>query len=66
MAIVRMLTSIAGADFARSRGDLHECSDAEAERLIAAGYAEVIEIAAPPAKAKAERAVATSSRETRG
>jgi hypothetical protein len=66
MAIVRMLTSIAGADFSRNKGDQHECSDAEAERLIAAGFAEAIESPAPTAKAKAERAVATVKRETRG
>lgn len=40
MAIVRMLTSLSGPNYSRSPGDLHECSDGEAERLIAAGYAE--------------------------
>lgn len=39
---VRMLTSIAGADFALSPGDEHEFTAAEAQRMIEAGYAEAV------------------------
>jgi len=39
---VRMLTGLSGIDYSLSSGDLHECSEAEAGRLIAAGFAEAI------------------------
>jgi hypothetical protein len=47
---IKMLTSIAGADFALSPGaETERFSEAEAGRLVAAGYAE--EVAAEPAPA---------------
>lgn len=39
---VKMLTSMAGRDFSLSPGDEHEFSQAEAERLIAAGFCEAV------------------------
>jgi hypothetical protein len=58
-----MLTTLGGADFTRGVGDLHPCSDDEATRLIAAGYAEPVAEEAP---AKVERAVVVGKREKRG
>ena len=58
---LRMLVSLAGADFALSHGDVTErFGGAEASRLIAAGYAE------PVTEDKVERAVARPAREKRG
>ena len=37
---VKLLVALAGAHYALSAGDIHECSDDEAARLIEAGYAE--------------------------
>lgn len=37
---VKMLVAMAGAHFSLSPGDVHECSEDEAKRLIAEGYAE--------------------------
>jgi hypothetical protein len=57
---IRMLASIAGADFALSAGDETErFSEAEAIRLIEAGSA------VPVAGDKTERAVAAPAPETR-
>lgn len=36
---VRLMTSLAGVDGAWSAGELYECDEATARRLIAAGYA---------------------------
>lgn len=58
MAQVKLTTSLVGAQ-ALNAGDIHECSDAEAKRLIAAGFA--VAIAAP----KKETAVAKKHVETR-
>ena len=59
---LKMLTSIAGADFSLSRGEETErFSDAEAARLVEAGYAEVVLEAKP-----IERAVARQAKEKRG
>jgi len=47
---IRMLTSIAGADFALSSGDVTDrFSAAEAQRLIDAGYAEAVAVPKPAA-----------------
>lgn len=37
---VKLLVAMAGAHYALSAGDIHECSDDEGARLIEAGYAE--------------------------
>lgn len=58
---IKMLTSIAGADFSLSRGEeTDRFPAAEAQRLIAAGYAE------PVAVPVIERAVVKPAREKRG
>lgn len=36
---VRLLVGMAGPDHAWSAGDLYECDEASARRLVAAGYA---------------------------
>lgn len=36
---IKFTTSLAGADFCRNPGDVADVPDAEAHRLIAAGYA---------------------------
>ncbi|MEG3144223.1 hypothetical protein U1839_06110 [Sphingomonas sp. RT2P30] len=56
---VRMLTSMAGPDISMSVGDIYECDQAEAIRLIEAGFA------APEADAPKERAVKKGPAETR-
>ncbi len=57
---IKMLTSIAGVDFSLSRNEETErFSAGEAQRLIAAGYAE------PVAAPVIERAVAKPAREKR-
>jgi hypothetical protein len=62
-----MLTTLGGADFTRGVGDLHPCSDDEAARLIAAGYAEPVAEEAPAKKPGIiERARAAVTREQRG
>lgn len=48
---IKMLTSLAGPEYALSRGDEREFEDGEAIRLIEAGYA------VPAADAPMERAV---------
>ena len=59
--LIRFTTCLAGADFVRNPGDVAELPDAEAKRLIAAGFAapaksaEQIETATLPAQ-KVERA----------
>lgn len=64
---VRMLTGMAGVEFSLSAGDLHECGEDEAGRLIAAGFAEPAVAEKPEATAKAkgrkvtEKAVALTS-----
>lgn len=51
---IRLLTSLAGPRGAWTTGDVYECDEAEAGRLIAAGFAEPIApayetaVAAPP------------------
>ena len=40
---VKMLTCLSGVDYTVNAGDTHECSADEAERLIAAGFAEAVE-----------------------
>lgn len=57
---IKMLTSLAGPDFALSPGDeTSRFSDKEAKRLVAAGYA------APAVAEKIERAVNEPAPETR-
>jgi len=36
---VTLLTSLAGTGWTRNAGDLHDCTEAEAAALIAAGFA---------------------------
>ena len=56
---IKMLTSLAGADFVLSRGEeTDRFGDAEAARLIAAGFAEPVEAI--------ERAVKRGPYEKRG
>lgn len=54
-----MLVGLSGPTFTRNPGDEHECDDAEAKRLIAAGFA------VPINEDPTERAVATAAPETR-
>ena len=64
---VKMLTGMAGRDYSLSPGDEHECSDAEAARLIAAGFAEPLAPKkAKSAKPEIETAVVVEEVETRG
>lgn len=58
--LLKMLTGLSGPDLSLSLGDEHEFDNAEAERLIGAGFAEAIAVApalkapaTPKAKAKA-------------
>lgn len=51
---VKMLVCLAGVDKITEAGELHECSADEAERLIAAGFAEAVEPETPAATAKAK------------
>jgi hypothetical protein len=39
---ITMLVSLAGESFAVNAGDLYECDQAEAARMIAAGFAEPV------------------------
>lgn len=58
---IKMLVSLAGADFSVSPGEQYECSEAEALRHIEAGNA------VPVAEPKVERAVKPSAKvEKRG
>lgn len=58
---IKLLVSLAGADFALSPGDEYECSDAEALRHIEAGNAVAV------TEPKVERAVKPSAKvEKRG
>lgn len=58
---IKMLVSLAGADFALSPGDEYECGEAEAVRHIEAGNA------VPVVEPKVERAVKPSAKvEKRG
>jgi hypothetical protein len=43
MAKVRLLTSMAGADFVHDQGAIIDVTDAEAVRYVAAGIAENVE-----------------------
>ncbi len=54
-----MLVGLSGPAFTRNPGDEHECDDAEAKRLIAAGFA------VPIIEDPTERAVATAAPEAR-
>ena len=54
-----MLVGLSGPTFTRDPGDEHECDDAEAKRLIAAGYA------VPIVKDLTERTVAAAAPESR-
>lgn len=58
-----MLTGLSGPDYALSPGDTHDCNDAEAKRLIEAGFAEAE--GGAPEKPKVERAVKKPPAETR-
>ena len=51
---IKMLTGMAGSEYVLSPGDVHTFPDAEAERLIAAGFAERV------ATRKREKAVKPS------
>ena len=57
---VRMLTGLSGPAYALAPGDEHDFDQAEAIRLIEAGYA------APVEKARVERAVKKAPPERRG
>jgi hypothetical protein len=54
-----MLVGLSGPTYTRDPGDEHDCDDAEAKRLIAAGFA------APICEDVTERAVAASAPESR-
>lgn len=51
---VKLLTGLSGVGFSRGPGELHECGADEAERLIAAGFAEAVEPEKPVEQAKAK------------
>jgi hypothetical protein len=57
--LLKMTAGLSGPEFNLAPGDEHEFDDAEAERLIAAGFAEKAEIPAPiaaPVKTKKGKA----------
>jgi hypothetical protein len=56
---VKLKTSLSGPDISLASGDIHECDEAEAGRLIEAGYA------VPYDEKAAEKAVKTGPAETR-
>lgn len=58
MRNLKMLTGLSGPELTLSPGDEHEFEDAEADRLIEAGFATEAEGSKPPAPAKKPRAKA--------
>lgn len=57
---IKLLTSRAGASGAQNRGDVIEVSTEEAQRMVAAGQAEMVRSAAPEKavrRPKAEKAI---------
>ncbi|WP_375290910.1 hypothetical protein [Qipengyuania sp.] len=58
MRNLKMLTGLSGPELTLSPGDEHEFEDAEADRLIEAGFATEAEAAKPAAPAKKPRAKA--------
>ena len=62
MAQIRLLTSIAGPDFAHNAGDIMESSDAQAQRFVEAGIAEAIASEPKVERATAKRKVETATK----
>ncbi len=60
--VVRLLTSLAGPDGAWAAGDLFECDEATARRLVAAGYGVPAEIAGVPVVVEAAQSSGGSER----
>lgn len=52
---VRLLTGMAGAEV-KNRGDVHECGEREAQRLIDAGFAEAIATGRAPRETATRKA----------
>ena len=64
MAKIKLLTSLAGIDFSHNAGDIIDCNEAEAQRYIAAGFAEAVGAPAPKVeRAVKKRAVETATKE---
>jgi hypothetical protein len=64
--LLKMTAGLSGPEFNLASGDEHEFDDAEAERLIAAGFAEKADVdevqaAATPAKSKKGKANVVSA-----
>ena len=53
MKSIKMLTSRAGPGYSVARGDVVERHDGEADRLVAAGHAELVDAPEPKPKQKA-------------
>lgn len=60
---LRMLTGMEGPTVSRVAGDVVDVPDAEAERLVDAGFAELALDDAPSRRAPREKAVAASATE---
>lgn len=58
-----MLTSQAGADFVRARGDIVDLPEPEATRFVAAGIAEPVTADKPARQVKAETTAKPSAKE---
>lgn len=53
---IKYLTTMAGTDYVRQKGDIVEVTEAEGVRLLEAGFAELIEAEVkPPAKKRTTR-----------
>lgn len=57
---VRCLVALAGRDFSHAPGDLYECDDASAARLVANGIAEHVVLEAPARETPVESAVVSA------
>ena len=55
MAKVRMLVTLAGSNGVWDAGDTYECDDAEAGRLVAAGFAERMQPVKPKTESRPSR-----------
>ena len=62
---LRMLTGISGSEYCLSPGDTRDFAESEGLRLVAAGFAEEIDVPDAAASPKPETAIQRRKRETR-
>jgi hypothetical protein len=62
---LKMLTGISGSEFCLSPGDTRDFPETEGLRLVAAGYAEEIDMPDAAVNPKPETAIQRRKRETR-